>query len=176
MQNQRGFTLIELLVVISIIGVLASTVLASLEQARMKARDANRIATIEQIAKALELYRLNNSHYMGENSGCGGGTGGDGNGWFNADYGGATIHSMAQCLINDNVAEQELIDISGLRAGSPGGDYHAFMKTNCPDGRVILFANLETINKSSSATNGACTNAARTWDSRFGMDYMRVIE
>jgi prepilin-type N-terminal cleavage/methylation domain-containing protein len=53
---KRGFTLIELLVVIAIIGILASIVLASLDSARKKGRDARRIADIKQIQLALELY------------------------------------------------------------------------------------------------------------------------
>lgn len=52
----RGFTLIELLVVIAIIGVLASIVLASLNSARRKSRDARRITDVKQIQLALELY------------------------------------------------------------------------------------------------------------------------
>ncbi len=52
----RGFTLIELLVVIAIIGVLSSVVLASLNTARKKGRDARRIADIKQLQLALELY------------------------------------------------------------------------------------------------------------------------
>ena len=51
-----GFTLIELLVVIAIIGILASVVLASLNTARRKSRDARRLADIKQIQVALELY------------------------------------------------------------------------------------------------------------------------
>ena len=51
-----GFTLIELLVVIAIIGVLASIVLASLNTARRKSRDARRISDIKQIQLALELF------------------------------------------------------------------------------------------------------------------------
>lgn len=52
----KGFTLIELLVVIAIIGVLASIVLASLNSARQKSRDARRITDVKQIQLALELY------------------------------------------------------------------------------------------------------------------------
>lgn len=56
LSNRKGFTLIELLVVIAIIGVLASIVLASLNNARKKSRDARRITDIKQIQLALELY------------------------------------------------------------------------------------------------------------------------
>ncbi len=62
-RNQRGFTLIELLVVIAIIGILASVVLASLNSARIKARDARRISDIKQLQLALELYYDTNQTY-----------------------------------------------------------------------------------------------------------------
>lgn len=62
-KTARGFTLIELLVVIAIIGILSSVVLASLNRARAKSRDARRIADIKQIAIALELYYDVNLQY-----------------------------------------------------------------------------------------------------------------
>lgn len=65
--NLRGFTLIELLVVVSIIGFIASTVLASLSAARMKGRDAKRLEEMKQIQTALELYFNTNNAYPGSN-------------------------------------------------------------------------------------------------------------
>ena len=62
--QKRGFTLIELLVVISIIGLLASIVLASLSSARATARDAVRLSNTKQIQKALEMYNLDNGFYV----------------------------------------------------------------------------------------------------------------
>lgn len=61
----RAFTLIELLVVVSIIGMLASVVLVSLQGARNKAKDIKLIAEIKELQKALELYRLDNGAYPG---------------------------------------------------------------------------------------------------------------
>ena len=66
MNKTRGFTLIELLVVIAIIGILSSVVLASLNSARRKARDAKRISDIKQIQLALEMYYDDNSNYPTE--------------------------------------------------------------------------------------------------------------
>jgi prepilin-type N-terminal cleavage/methylation domain-containing protein len=59
----RGFTLIELLVVIAIIGVLSSVVLASLNTARMRARDARRLSDLSQLQIALETYYSDNGKY-----------------------------------------------------------------------------------------------------------------
>lgn len=63
MNTSKGFTLIELLVVISIIGILSSVILASLSAARMKSRDARRIADIDQIRTALEMYYDEKAEY-----------------------------------------------------------------------------------------------------------------
>ena len=63
MKRARGFTLIELLVVIAIIGLLSSVVLASLNTARGKARDARRMADLDQLQLALEMYYDTNGSY-----------------------------------------------------------------------------------------------------------------
>jgi prepilin-type N-terminal cleavage/methylation domain-containing protein len=61
--RQAGFTMIELLVVIAIFAVMSSTVFASTQRSRMKARDTQRIANFRQLATALELYNAENSSY-----------------------------------------------------------------------------------------------------------------
>lgn len=65
---RRGFTLIELLVVIAIIGVLSSVVLASLNTARMRARDAVRTSDMRTVQTALFRYYLDNQAYPPENT------------------------------------------------------------------------------------------------------------
>jgi prepilin-type N-terminal cleavage/methylation domain-containing protein len=59
--RNKGFTLIELLVVIAIIGILSSVVLASLNTARRKARDARRVSDVKNLQLALELQADDNN-------------------------------------------------------------------------------------------------------------------
>ena len=54
--SSRAFTLIELLVVISIISLLSSVVLSSLNTARAKSRDAKAQQELAQVRTALFLY------------------------------------------------------------------------------------------------------------------------
>jgi len=55
--------LVELLVVIAIIGILATLLLLQLGTARSKARDAKRIADVNQLRSAIEMYYDDNGHY-----------------------------------------------------------------------------------------------------------------
>jgi len=58
-QNSKsGFTLIELLVVISVIGILASLLLARFGTAEKSARDARRKSDLNQYRTALENYGI----------------------------------------------------------------------------------------------------------------------
>ena len=54
--KSKGFTLIELLVVVAIIGILATVVLASLNSAGGRARDAVRKSDLRTISLALETF------------------------------------------------------------------------------------------------------------------------
>lgn len=59
----KGFTLIELLVVVSIIGMLSSVVLVSLNNTRQKAVDIKRFSEFKEIQKAVILYYSVNDRY-----------------------------------------------------------------------------------------------------------------
>lgn len=65
--RSRGFTLIELLVVIAIIGLLASIILASLNTAQQKGRDARRVSDLHSVATQIAANYTTTSTSLGTN-------------------------------------------------------------------------------------------------------------
>ena len=61
--NKKSFTLVELLVVIAIISILAAGLLVGLSKARVKARDARRIADLRNVQSLLEVYYAQEGQY-----------------------------------------------------------------------------------------------------------------
>lgn len=55
-RKKSGFTLMELLVVVAIIGLISSVAFVSMQRARAEARDTKRLADIDAVHNALELY------------------------------------------------------------------------------------------------------------------------
>lgn len=170
--KNKGFTLIELLVVIAIIGTLSSVVLAGLQKARESANDARRKSDVDQILTALTLYRDKKGNYMQSGSGCG--SGGNGNGWFNYQ-GGSYPKSMGKCLHEQGYTAAEIRDPSGHVSSTPTAR-NSYMKYSCTlNGRVATFvyAKLDGVPQSSSATNGTCCASC---DSNYGMNYYKAIK
>ena len=165
-----GFTLIELLVVVAIIGILSSVVISSLNTSRAKARDIRRKSDLHQIRTALAMYFNERGDYIENGSNCG--SYGTGNGWFNvqnANY----PKSIMQCLIDAGVANQEIIDPTGGTTSTPSSGF-TYMKYTCgPPVKTYVYAKLESIPQSSTATDGTCCVSC---DSFYGMNYYVSIE
>jgi len=62
-QRKSGFTLVELLVVVAIIALLVTAIVASFENAKAKARDAERVSEINSINTALGFYHNDYNMY-----------------------------------------------------------------------------------------------------------------
>lgn len=63
MKNKNGFTLIELMVVMTIIVVITAIGMVSYSAASLKSRDGRRMADLQKISLALEMYRQDNKVY-----------------------------------------------------------------------------------------------------------------
>jgi len=171
-EGKKGFTLIELLVAVAIIGILSAVVISSLGGARAKARDTRRKSDLNQIRIAMVMYFNEKGDWVGSTSGCG--YDGQGAGWFNY-AGGPYPKSIMQCLIDAEAAKQEIIDPTGGRANStPTNSFYNYMKYSCGvPSKAYVYAKLETIPQSTTATDGTC---CPTCDSSYGMNYYVLIE
>lgn len=133
MRGSKGFTLIELLVVIAIIGMLSSVVLASLNSARAKARDARRQGDFRQLSTALALYYDTNGTYP-VNSGSN-----------EIDF----FNNMAQALINSGY-------MTSIPRDPGSGVYRYFFYSGTPSIGALLHTTLEAAPDSTTGIPPSC--------------------
>jgi prepilin-type N-terminal cleavage/methylation domain-containing protein len=167
---KQGFTLIELLVVISIIGLLASVVLVSLNSARSKARDTKRKADLAQIAKALEFYYDQNNTYQvtagGYRSVPANPATACGCGWLGYKDGGAYPLAVTEVLKNSGFLSQTLID----DPKGPNPSYMIYLANNGGNPQFCLYATLE--NPTAAETALIDSSCAPNVDTDYGKNYV----
>lgn len=136
-KQNRGFTLIELLVVIAIIGLLSSIILASLNTARAKSRDARRLADTKELQTALELY--------------------------NSDHSGAYIINTAAITTNSGFATAMAALVTGGYMGviptDPGTNVYKYLSTSS-GAYYCLGVNLEGSSVPASTCNATTLGVA----------------
>ena len=105
--NKRsGFTIVELLIVIVVIGILAAIVTVSYTGISSAARDSGRIATLNQLQKAIEVYYVNTGRYptilhgLGYETTCGSQT----DNWGHCDRLKALTDALAPYVVFDPTA------------------------------------------------------------------------
>mgnify|MGYP000845426133 CR=1 FL=1 len=165
----RGFTIVELLIVIVVIAVLAAISIVAYNGVQQNARDSQRKSDLAAIAKAIKLYAIDNTNYVGSGSGCG--AGGNGSGWMYGDYDGTgPWKSMSQCLVDGGYLSKALDDpqyVKDCDSASPPRECFRYMKYECSGG-TWLYANLETMPHSTTDTDSSCMT---TLDNDYGMNY-----
>lgn len=153
----KGFTLIELLVVIAIIGLLSSIVLASLNMARAKARDAKRLSDMHQMQIALELYYDSFGRYPDSDfAGCGG--------WDTSENGTFVTPLVSNGFLPTHLLDSTINDNCGNYAyyRYPPGFWNDCTKTFY----VLGVRDMETSNNPHPSSPGwSCPN--RNWQSEF---------
>ena len=158
-KHQKGFTLVELLVVIAIVGLLASIILSSLTNVRVRGRDTRRLADMKQIQTALSYYYDKYGRYPdSDNQGCGG--------WDSTGDGDMVAALQTDGFIRTNIKDVSINDTCGnyayyrYSAGSEGcnaakGSYY-----------VLGIRDMETTTRPHPASPGwNCTG--RDWQGEF---------
>jgi len=149
--GKRGFTLIELLVVIAIIGLLSSVVLASLNTARAKGRDAQRESSIEQMRTALELYYSDNGTYP-----TSGGASAPNGGWSTSnDSSWATLQTKLAPYMA-SLPKDPAQSSSGWPGTAGVYAYSYYSVSSCGDWYMIVWQ-AEGTNVASPGTHNACS-------------------
>ena len=129
-KKNTGYTLIEIIVVIAILGFVITSAMYAINISRMKSRDAKRMADLDAIRKAIELYYDDNDNIYP-------GIGDGGNDWYYNDacdglpYAGPMSTFLSPDYIS-NVPDDPINNIE-----DNGGCYW-YLRKNSGKGYVIL--------------------------------------
>jgi len=168
-RSRRGFTLIEMMVVVFIIGLLASIVTISVNNSRMRGRDAKRKADLDSIRTAIELYGDMNHTYHLPNTA---------DGCINAANGAAPTVPLTTALMNAQLLSSVPRDPQEGTTCSTTDRVYRFRNWGGTTG-YCLYAhlNLPTTNAASNgwdtASSGNLANDSSGWGptSAFLMNY-----
>ncbi len=170
LKKPSGFTIVELLVIIAVIGILASIAVVAYNGMQARGRDAARRSDLARAADALGVHFADTGNFVESGSGCG--SGGNGAGWFSFSNGSTYPRSVVDCLKDSGHLTEETKDPLGPDVSStPTNNNYAYMKYHCGSGtskRAFVYAKLETLPQSATATDGTCAASA---DTSQGMNY-----
>lgn len=137
--RKKGFTLIELLVAIGILAILSTLVMANINSARSRGRDAKRKADLNQVKTALRLYYNDNQSYPADDDAGGINGAGWGSQW-----------TVSGNIYMNKLPQDPLYDADD----SPEWSYY-YGQSN--DDKYILKACLENTNDPDSADFMQCS-------------------
>ena len=124
--RKQGFTIVELLIVIVVIAILAAITIVAYNGTQQRARDARRDQDVAAIAKALELYYIDNGKYP-----SGGGSTNINSWWTtSSDASWQTLQTSLSNYINNQPLPKDPSQGAGsAMSGGLSYDYYAFNST-----------------------------------------------
>lgn len=139
---KKAVTLLELVVVITIIGILATTVIASYDTVRKKSRDTRRKEDLNALKSALVLYYQDKNEYPPSCSPCADEylSSGTSDNWINSDF---LVYMAGSTMPKDPIQTPGDCTSANTYCYFVLGDRKSF----------ILFTNLENANDPELNTN-----------------------
>lgn len=115
----RAFTIVELLIVIVVIGILATITITAYNGIQQRARDSDRISSLNQLQKAIELYYVDNGRYPAITHGLG----------FESSCGSQT-ENWGHCdrlkALTDALAPYVLLDPTSFSSATQGNYHYSY--------------------------------------------------